>query len=114
MRRDLEIQVAQNLRAEPVAKANIFEPDHSQLRPMDSGDLYAVNCLCGRYGFRFVNGRVVAWLTCHRLSAPCISFVRIVRQLTPSIPRRLAMADGPSAAPAAKRCGSRGPKIYAP
>ncbi len=84
MRRDLEIEVAQNLRAKPVAQTNIFEPDHIQLRSMGSKSLKkTVNCLCGRYGFRFVNGRLVACRPCHRLSAPCISFAPIARRPTP-------------------------------
>jgi hypothetical protein len=32
MRRDQERQVAQNLRAEPVAQSDIFEPNQAQLR----------------------------------------------------------------------------------
>ena len=34
MRRDLEVEVAQNLRAEPVTQSDIFEPDQAQLRSM--------------------------------------------------------------------------------
>lgn len=34
MRGNLEIEVAQNLWAEPIAQSDIFEPDHMQLRSM--------------------------------------------------------------------------------
>src|SRR4051794_26476892 len=34
MRRDLETEVAQNLRTKPVAQAYVFEPDQAQLRSM--------------------------------------------------------------------------------
>src|SRR5271154_5351918 len=74
---DQETEVAQNLRAEPVAQSDIFEPNQVQLRSMKgaTGNLKkpAVSahrlCLlpgtrqkrfCVVYGFRFVNGRLVA------------------------------------------------------
>src|SRR5271167_2917253 len=67
-----ETKVAQNLRAEPVAQSNIFEPNQVQLRsvkgatgtPKPRSRLRLpgtkLTRFCGVYGFRFVNARLVA------------------------------------------------------
>ena len=72
MGRNLETEVAQNLRAEPVAQSDIFEPNQAQLRSMRgvTGNLKtghlgpgwprSQEAFCFGYGFRFVNGRLVA------------------------------------------------------
>src|SRR5215469_14346261 len=72
---NLEIEVAQDLRAEPVAQSDIFEPNQIQLRstrgassdmlvaPGPPASLRPANptkWLCFVYGFRFVNGHLVA------------------------------------------------------
>jgi predicted Zn finger-like uncharacterized protein len=72
---NLETEVAQNLRAEPVAQADIFEPDQSSApfdaahrgRPetvpesLNPAAAVPTDRLCVDYGFRFVNGRSVAF-----------------------------------------------------
>src|SRR4051812_17911769 len=64
MRGDLKTEVAQNLRTQTVAQADVFEADHASA-PFE-GTRGAAGTrlsgrgarprLCGVYGFRFVNG----------------------------------------------------------
>src|ERR1700722_18722995 len=78
MGRNGETEVAQNLRAEPVAQSDIFEPNQVQLRSVKgatgnprkpAASARGPGCcretkrkkFCFVYGFRFVNGRLVAF-----------------------------------------------------
>ena len=68
--------------------------------------------LCVGYGFRFVNGRLVASRQRHCGDwAPCTSFAPIVQRPTPSIWPRWARPAAPSAVPAARRSGWRGRRM---
>ena len=69
MGRDQETEVAQDLRPQSVSQPDIFEPNQRSA-PLGSGwegcrEGLATDRFCVRYGFRFVNGRLVA-LVCHK------------------------------------------------
>ena len=124
---DQETEVAQNLRAEPVTQSDIFEPNQAQLRSMwgaagnpkpraHSPLAAAANrtkWFCFGYGFRFVNGRLVASKASSSLWrwAPCTSFAPIVQRPTPSIWLPSARPAAPCAVPAARKSGWRGRRM---
>src|SRR3981189_516130 len=108
---DQEVEVAQDLLPQSVSQSDIFEPNQVQLRSTlgpagNPNPRLVISRFSSGYGFRFVNGRLVAFPGGFGgESAPCTSFAPIVRLPTLSIWPRLGRLAATCAARAARRYG---------